>query len=185
MTIPSNVRVSNWLPQDELLAHPRVLLFITHAGYNGLMESINYAKPMIVFPLFGDQHYNARCMEYKGYARRMSIHDFTADELVENIIQVITDPEYTRKVTRASEIFKADAQAPLEKTIWWIEHVIRFGGDHLRSGGNDLAWYQYWMLDVLLAFTVILFIVLTCIFSTCRFIFRKCCRASSTKVKQN
>jgi len=188
MNIPSNVWASTWLPQDSLLAHDKVLLFITHGGYNGLLESLYYAKPMIVFSLFGDQHYNAKCMQYKGYAKRMNIHEFTADELSNNIQQVISDNSYKNRVTKASEIMKTDIQNPLEKTIWWIEHLVQFGGEHLQSAGNELAWYQYWMFDVLLVLSLAVTSVSLCLFLLCKCIIRRCCcsknRKQATKLKK-
>lgn len=38
----------------------------------------------------------------------------------------------------------------LEKAVFWIEYVIRYhGAPHLRSAVQDLAWYQYYLLDVI------------------------------------
>jgi len=174
MNIPKNVFVSNWLPQNDLLAHPNVLLFITHGGNNGQMESIYHAKPMIGFPLNGDQPYNVRRMAYKGYGLEMDIHEFTSEMLVCNIHEVIQNPVYKAHVSLASEIFKSDAQRPAEKAVWWIEHVIKFGGDYLRSAGNDLPWYQYWLLDVLSFILVLITCMLVFLLTVCRFLYRRC-----------
>lgn len=41
--------------------------------------------------------------------------------------------------------------SPLDTAIYWIEYVIRYNGaPHLRSAATELAWYQYYMLDIAL-----------------------------------
>jgi len=55
----ANILYSKWLPQDDILAHPKVKLFITHAGKGGITESQYHGKPMLALPLFGDQPSNA------------------------------------------------------------------------------------------------------------------------------
>lgn len=38
----------------------------------------------------------------------------------------------------------------MDTAIYWIEHVAKFkGGQHMRSPGVNLPWYQYYLIDVL------------------------------------
>lgn len=47
--------VRKWLPQDDILAHKNVKLFITHGGLLSCTESILRGTPVVGIPIFGDQ----------------------------------------------------------------------------------------------------------------------------------
>jgi hypothetical protein len=57
--VPKNVLLKPWLPQNDVLGHPKTRLFITHCGNNGQYESLYHNVPMIGFPLHSEQGYNA------------------------------------------------------------------------------------------------------------------------------
>ena len=173
--LPVNVMISQWLPQNDILAHQSVKLFIAHGGANGQLEAVYHGVPMIGFPLMYEQYHNAKRIEYKGYGLSMDLHDFTADQLLENIRKILGDKSYKERVMKASEIFRSQAQSPVERAIFWIEHVCQFGGDHLRSAGNDLPLYSYLMLDVLAFVLILLHIFIFLFFRLAIFILRKCC----------
>ncbi|KAF8700320.1 hypothetical protein HU200_034252 [Digitaria exilis] len=46
-------------PQKEILAHAAVGGFVTHAGWNSVLESLWHGVPMVPWPLGAEQHYNA------------------------------------------------------------------------------------------------------------------------------
>uniref|UniRef100_A0A4W6CIK9 UDP-glucuronosyltransferase n=1 Tax=Lates calcarifer TaxID=8187 RepID=A0A4W6CIK9_LATCA len=80
--VPENVRLMKWLPQNDLLAHPKAKVFITHGGTHGIYEGICNAVPMLMFPLFGDQGDNVHRMVVRGVAEKLSIYDVTTEKLL-------------------------------------------------------------------------------------------------------
>ncbi|KAJ3045594.1 hypothetical protein HDV00_009251 [Rhizophlyctis rosea] len=60
--------ILSWVPQVTVLSHPSTSLFISHAGWNGTMETITAGVPMVCFPQFGDQHDNAALLQRQGVA---------------------------------------------------------------------------------------------------------------------
>lgn len=58
-----NGRVVPWAPQPQVLAHGSIGAFVTHCGWNSLLESVAGGVPMICRPFFGDQKLNGRMVE--------------------------------------------------------------------------------------------------------------------------
>jgi hypothetical protein len=46
-------------PQKEILAHAAVGGFVTHCGWNSVLESLWFGVPMVPWPLYAEQHLNA------------------------------------------------------------------------------------------------------------------------------
>ena len=62
----SNVHLSSFVPQKELLNDNRIKGIITHGGAGSILEAIYYAKPMIVCPVNSDQFPNGIRVEQLG-----------------------------------------------------------------------------------------------------------------------
>lgn len=45
-TLGNNTLLVNWLPQNDLLGHPKTRAFVTHRGTNGIYEGIYHGVPM-------------------------------------------------------------------------------------------------------------------------------------------
>ncbi|XP_064628131.1 2-hydroxyacylsphingosine 1-beta-galactosyltransferase-like [Lineus longissimus] len=146
-TIPENVKIVQWMPQNDLLAHPNVKLFITHCGGNGQFEAVNNGVPMLSFPVFAEQEYNAQRAFHKGYGLRMNIHNFTSEELIKAINEIIQNPKYSAAIKKASAIHRS-LPDPRKTSAFWIDHVMEHGDDHLRTSLSEMTSVQYFMIDI-------------------------------------
>lgn len=155
--LPSNVMIRKWLPQNDILAHKNVILFITHGGIFGTLESIWHGVPLLITPFFGDQHRNGMRVTRAGYGRLIPFQDITSDSLTALVKEMISDQSYLRKAREASSIFRTNLVHPMEETVFWIEYVAKFAGaKHLQSHAVHMPWYSYLLFDVIFA-TFLLF----------------------------
>ena len=90
--LATNVKVQEWLPQNDLLAHKDIKAFVSHVGHNSLYESAYHGVPLLAFPLFGDQQSNAKKVEHVGLGLAVDYKTINAQQLFETIELVISEP---------------------------------------------------------------------------------------------
>ncbi|KAL5101443.1 hypothetical protein RYX36_005770, partial [Vicia faba] len=52
-------KVVGWTPQAQILAHHAIGGFVSHCGWNSILESIYFGVPIAAWPLFAEQQINA------------------------------------------------------------------------------------------------------------------------------
>jgi hydroquinone glucosyltransferase len=57
------VMASTWAPQTAILEHASVGCFVTHCGWNSVLESVINGVPMVAWPLYAEQNMNAAMLE--------------------------------------------------------------------------------------------------------------------------
>ena len=153
-SLPNNIKQVKWLPQNDILGHERTVLFITHSGNNGQYETLYHGVPMLAFHIFGDQHFNAKRVEKKGFGLEIDLRTFTTNELVQKVNHLISNHTYRATIKKASQIYRDSQQNPRQKAAYWIDHVMKHGGSHLSHTGLEMPWYAYLMLDIIGAFVL-------------------------------
>lgn len=60
-----------------------------------------------------------------------------------------------------SRVVKDQPISSVAKAIWWIEYCIRHRGTgHLRYHGLDMPFYQYYCLDVIAVYLVLISVLI-------------------------
>lgn len=140
------------LPQNDILDHSNVVLFITNGGLNSVMESIHHAVPMLFIPFSADQIRNAHRAKSDGYGKILEFRRITEDSLTKNIKEIISEKSYAKNVKKISSIFRHNAIHPLKEAVFWIEHVAKFkGAPHLKSHALEMSWFTYLSIDIAIA----------------------------------
>ncbi|XP_069081637.1 UDP-glucuronosyltransferase 1A1-like isoform X5 [Pleurodeles waltl] len=174
--LAANTKLTKWLPQNDLLAHPKARAFITHAGSHGVYEGICNAVPMVLLPLFGDQMDNAKRIESRGAGVTLNVLQMTAQDLSNALKTVINDPSYKENISRLSALHLDRPIHPLDLAVHWVEFVMRHkGAPHLRPAAHDLNWIQYHSLDVIAFLLAVVSVTLFILIKCCCFCGRKCC----------
>lgn len=110
-------KVVEWCLQEEVLAHPSLVCFLTHCGWNSSMEAIVNGVPIVAFPQWGDQVTNAKYLvdEFKigvrlsrGVTEKRTI---TRYEVEQSLHEVSSGPKAAEMKSNALNWKKKAAEA--------------------------------------------------------------------------
>jgi hypothetical protein len=178
--------IGKFLPQNDLLAHPNLKAFITHAGGLSTQESLWYGKPMVGIPFIADQYRTIDKSVAMGVGVKLDIATLKADNFRAAIMKVLEEKEYSENAQKVSKLFQDKPKKPLDTAVWWIEFVLRNPEAPIyRSPTLDLGFMASNSLDIYLF--VIVFIYLTVYFVRKLFckIFKRSPSVQAKKVKKN
>ncbi|XP_004422791.1 PREDICTED: UDP-glucuronosyltransferase 3A1-like isoform X1 [Ceratotherium simum simum] len=154
--LAANVKIVDWLPQSDLLAHPHIRLFVTHGGINSIMETIQHGVPMVGIPIFGDQPENLFRVEAKKFGVSIQLKQIKAETLALKMKQVIEDKRYKSAAVAASIIRRSHPLTPAQRLVGWIDHILQTGGAvHLKPHAFQQPWHEQYLLDVFLFLLVV------------------------------
>ena len=121
--LPDNMWGESQIPQTKLL--PGVDLVITHGGNNTTTECFHFGKPMVVLPLFWDQHDNAQRVAETGFGRRLATYEHADEELIAAVDSLLSNDVVRSRMRRIGEAVRA--QRGLQRAATIIEEAARSG----------------------------------------------------------
>ncbi|KAJ3672445.1 hypothetical protein LUZ60_007166 [Juncus effusus] len=125
--------VKSWAPQVEILQHESVGGFVTHCGWNSILETIIAGQPMICWPLYAEQSINKTILieEIKigvvmeGYDKEM-----VEAEEVEKKVRLLMESEERKTIKERVVAVKEKAQKALRENgssshafLWFLEDL--------------------------------------------------------------
>ena len=117
--LADNMVGDEFLPQVSVL--PQVDLVITHGGNNTTTECLHFGKPMVVLPIFWDQHDNAQRIDETGFGIRLTTYSLGESDLPAAIDRLLADRELRASLADVSKRLQASPGA--ERAAELIEQL--------------------------------------------------------------
>ncbi|CAA7038055.1 unnamed protein product [Microthlaspi erraticum] len=112
--------ICGWSPQVEILAHKAVGGFVSHCGWNSIIESVWFGVPIVTWPMYAEQQLNAFLMvkELKIAVEMKLDYRMHGDELVraneiETAIRCVMEKENNLTRKRVMDVSQMARKATL------------------------------------------------------------------------
>ncbi|EGT34351.1 hypothetical protein CAEBREN_02252 [Caenorhabditis brenneri] len=170
-----NVKLTTWMPQNDLLADDRLTLFITHGGLGSSIELAYQGKPSLVIPLTSDQPRNALMLTRHGGALELDKTNLDKpNKILHAIKTILDDPNYRKNAEKLASILSSQPHQPKDVVLKHCDFAVKFGDlKTLNSEGRNLNLLQFYSIDIALAALAVTVSVLLIVASLIRCLFRK------------
>ncbi|KAL5216611.1 hypothetical protein ABZP36_008012 [Zizania latifolia] len=122
--------LSTWCPQEKVLEHEAVGVFLTHSGWNSTLESICAGVPMVCWPFFAEQQTNCRYKRTE-WGIGMEIPDDVRRGEVEAMIREAMEGEKGREMRRRVAELRESAVASAQPGGRSMQKIDRLMDDVL------------------------------------------------------
>ncbi|KAL5731899.1 hypothetical protein ACHQM5_004583 [Ranunculus cassubicifolius] len=104
--------IRGWAPQLLILSHESTGGFISHGGWNSTLEAILRGVPLLMWPIRGDQHYNAKLIVdhlkvgfmIKGNGSQIEL--VKREDILKGIENLMADEHVKKEVASLASIFE-------------------------------------------------------------------------------
>ncbi|WOL08712.1 hypothetical protein Cni_G17465 [Canna indica] len=102
--------ITSWCSQEEVLSHAAIGGFLTHCGWNSILESICAGVPMICSPYFADQQTNCKYL-CSDWGIGLEVNEEVRREEVEMLIREVMEGDKGKEMKR--------------KVLEWKERAVK------------------------------------------------------------
>ncbi|CAG9810444.1 unnamed protein product [Chironomus riparius] len=153
--IPKNVKLTNWMPLSDVLAHPNVKIIIHHGGLLTSYEAIAREVPQIIFPLVYDEGANAKLLADRQVAIDLDLDDFDEFRLIQ-AIRDVSAPLFKDNIKQLRTLAYDQPMNKKDLAVFHIEKVIRHKGRNRHNMNVDNTVRYLFDMYLLLSFVIFL-----------------------------
>ncbi|KFK23127.1 hypothetical protein AALP_AAs61551U000100 [Arabis alpina] len=95
-------KIIGWAPQVAILAKPAIGGFVTHGGWNSVLESLWFGVPMATWPLYAEQKLNAFTM-VEEFGLAVEIRKYFNGDVMAGDMEVVVAEDIERAIRRLME----------------------------------------------------------------------------------
>ncbi|KAI3503281.1 hypothetical protein L1887_31721 [Cichorium endivia] len=129
--------VKGWVNQEQILSHPAIGSFVSHCGWNSVMEAAARGIPVLAWPQHGDQKVNAGVVETAGLGiwtkgwGWLGEKTVKGEEIAEKIRMVMSDEKLREKARKIGEEAKKAIEigGSSNKVLMEIIHNLQYKQD--------------------------------------------------------
>ncbi|KAL7618498.1 hypothetical protein Lser_V15G01977 [Lactuca serriola] len=126
--------MTGWAPQVEILQHPSIGGFLSHCGWNSVLEAMVTGVPLMTWPLYAEHFYNEKLVELLGIGVGVGAEVWNSgSEITSPIIGKRNIVEAIEILTGGSAIAEG-IRCSSKEVAMKAKHVVEEGGSSL----NDL-----------------------------------------------
>ncbi|KAK9163205.1 hypothetical protein Syun_004107 [Stephania yunnanensis] len=127
-----------WAPQVNILDHPSVGGFLTHCGWNSIIEALGFGRALILFPYLSEQWLNARMMVSSNVGLEIPRDEhegsFTSNSVAKSLKMVMVEEEGEHLMSNAREIKRIGDR---DLHDGYIDNLIQYLKNHTKLKENQ------------------------------------------------
>jgi UDP:flavonoid glycosyltransferase YjiC (YdhE family) len=116
-----------WAPQRLILNHSAVGGFVTHCGWNSVLEAVSAGVPLVTWPRYGDQFYNEKLIlevlkigvsvgaRFSASKLEDRSEVINGEKIAEGIDRVMGGDEEAEAIRKKAVVLRGKARSAVEK----------------------------------------------------------------------
>ncbi|KAK7263198.1 hypothetical protein RJT34_30785 [Clitoria ternatea] len=124
--------VVKWCPQEKVLMHPAVACFVSHCGWNSMLETVVTGVPVVAWPSWTDQPTNATLIAnvfQNGVKVNCGDDGIASAEEIERCIRDVTEGPHAEEIKKRAMELKESAKKTLKEGGTSSKNINQFISD--------------------------------------------------------